>query len=236
MRKRSFRWLMFALVVCVVAAGAVQYARRTVEGRLEARLPQIIGPAQHYRVRLGGVNIATGAARRVTILGERVAMPNAPVVDRLEVRLEDVQVDFQREELRSVAHANARADLLPEDVAIYLNGRQGIEDASVAFAAPNLVTLQFRPEFGGTGLWRGARVEAAGRLVGQGPRVRFEVDQLNVQGVSAGGAAMAPLSRAINPVVDLSRMPGGITITDIRAEPGGLTVRAAGAYPPIPAR
>ncbi len=234
MRRQTNRWSLpgtaLTLAVAALIAGCGKVVERQVEKSMRADLQRLIGPAQDYSVDIRGLNVSSGTASGATVIGQRVQLPDAPVLDRMEVRMSDVRYDIGRKELQSVASASAVARLRPVDIAAFLNTHRNMEDAALSLSAPNEVTISLRPEMSGLSIPSGLKVSATGRLVGDGPRVRFELIRVGAGGLSVGGAVAEAITRGINPIVDLSGMPIGVTIADIRAEDGALTVRATGDY------
>jgi len=230
MRTRMLPWAVLAVAVSV--AGCGQVVEQRVEQNMRRDLQRLIGPAEDYTVDLQGLNVASGTAAGATVTGRRVQLPDAPVLDTMEVRMNDVRYDLARKELQRVASADAVARLRPADVAEFLNRHRNLEDVRLSLSSPNEVTLGMRPELSGLDLPAGLRLSLTGRLVSDGPRVRFELIRVGAAGLSVGGPVADAITRRINPIVDLSSMPIGVNITDIRADSSTLTVNASGTYPP----
>lgn len=229
-RVRGFARMVALLGLGGLLAGCGKVAEQQVEQSMRRDLQRIIGPAQDYSVDIQGLNVSSGTASGATVIGQRVRLPDAPVLDRMEVRMNDVRYDIRRKELQRVASASAVARLRPADLAAFLDTHRNMEDAAVSLSAPNEVTLRLRPEMSGLSIPSSLKLSVTGRLVGDGPRVRFELIRVGAGGFSVGGAVADLLTDRINPIVDLSGMPIGVTINDIRAEDGALTVRATGDY------
>lgn len=226
--------LRIAVPIVVLAAafvGCGKVVEHQVERSMRADLQRLIGPAQDYRVDLRGLNLASGSAAGATVIGERVQLPDAPVLDRMEVQMNDVRYDIGRKELRSVADATAVARLRPDDIATFLEKHRNMAEVRLSVSAPNVVDVSLRPEMSGVGIPAGLRVGVTGRIVGDGPRVRFGLDRVSAAGFGVSGPVADALSRAINPVADLSGLPIGVTINGIDAGDGVLQVRATGSYP-----
>jgi hypothetical protein len=222
--RRSPLWLLLSSLLftgCVPSTGQI-------ERGLEAELPKLLGPADRYDVEIEGLRARSGEASRVTAVGERVRLREAPVVDRLDVELLGVKYDRGEDRLERVERASATARITPLDLADFLEAHRNVREAAVTFAAPNRATIRLRPEVGGIALPRGVTVEVTGRLEPAGRRLHVEVTDVSAAGVSLGRAAASGLADLVNPLVDLSDSPADLRVTDVRVEDGVLRLDATG--------
>lgn len=221
---RSFCYFLLPFLLwtgCVPSTGQI-------ERGLERELPKLLGPADRYDVEIEGLRARSGEAERVTAVGERVRLEEAPVVDRLDVELLGVTYDRGEDRLERVERARATARITPLDLADFLEAHRNVREASVTLDAPNRATIRLRPEVGGIALPRGVTVEVTGRLEPDGRRLRFEVSDVEAAGVNLGRAAASGLSDLVNPLVDLSGTPADLRVTDVRVENGVLRLDATG--------
>lgn len=218
---------LWFLLPSLLFAGCVPSAGQ-IERGLEDELPELLGPADRYDVEIEGLRARSGEASRVTAVGERVQLREAPVVDRLDVELLGVKYDRGEDRLERVERASATARITPLDLADFLEAHRNVREAAVAFDAPNRATIRLRPEVGGIALPRGVTVEVTGRLEPAGRRLHFEVTDVEAAGVNLGQAAASGLADLVNPLVDLSDSPAELRVTDVRVEDGLLRLDATG--------
>ncbi len=223
LRTRTSPLLLFFLTLstgCVPSTGMV-------ERGLERELQTLIGPAEDYDVNIEGLRARAGEANRVVVVGRRVRIADAPVLDRLEADLWGVQYNRDQRRVERVDSASVTALVRPEDMATFLEDNPNLEDVSVAFQAPNTATIQARPTISGFSL--PSAVEISGRLRTEAGTVRYDVTDVRAGGLSAGGALARRLTEAINPVVDLTNSPIGLRVTDVRVENGLLRLDGTGS-------
>ena len=197
------------------------------EREVERILQDAFGPADDYDVRIEGLDSGDGTARRVTVAGDRVRPDGAPVLDRVDAVLDGVRFDRSAKTLERVDRADLTVSVLPDDLAAYLVASGRVEAAEVSFEPPSGIVLRVRPDLAGIPLPAGATVRVAGSLVGEGARVRLDVESVEAVGINLGGAAAGLLEDQVNPLLDLSRS-GGLEVTDITVEDGALRARAEG--------
>lgn len=197
-----------------------------VERGLEGELQELLGPADDYDVQIKGLRARSGEADQVVVVGQRVQMEGAPVLDRLEADLHGVQYDRDQERLERIDSARATAYVEAVDLADYLEESPNLDDVSVVLQPPDLASIQARPTVSGFSL--PGTVEIAGRLRTEAGTVQYEVTEVRAAGVDAGDAVARRLSEAINPVLDLRDTPLGLEVTSIRVEGGALRLDGTG--------
>lgn len=217
-----------ALALALLGLPACSPSTDLVERGIEGELQRVVGPAEAYDVEIEGLRGGDGEADRVTALGERVRLEGAPTVDHIELELLDVRYDRERERLESIGSARARATITASDLAGFLEQQGSVEDADVRLEEPDRVLARLRPDLGGLPLPPGLVVEIAGRVLGSGSHIRFEIAQVDAAGFPFGDELAGSLSRLINPLVDLSEMPIAFEVTAVRVADGELELEAVG--------
>ncbi len=217
--------LLLPALLAVVALTGCDLSGR-VEAEIEAALPDVLGPAARYDATVEGLRLGDGAAEAVTVVGERVARQDAPVVDRLDVVLRGVAFDRSTRRLTRVDDARATARLLPADLGAYLGAQRGISDVELTLAAPDRATVRFRGEIEGVRIPVGAEVQ--GRVRAVDGSVRLDVETVRAAGIGLGGTVARRVSDRINPVVDLTDEDLALRVTGVRVERGALVVEATG--------
>ena len=215
---------IFLVLLAVVAGGCSVSGR--VESEIEGALPAALGPADSYDATVGGVDLGAGTADRISIVGERVAREDAPVVDRLTVELRGVRYDRKTKRIDGAQSARATARVLPLDLADYLARQRGVGDARITLAAPDRATVRVQGEVQGVRLPVAA--EVTGRLEAQGGTVRLVVDDVRAAGIGLGGGIARRLEERINPVIDLTDEALALRVTGVRVEGGELVLEAEG--------
>ncbi len=109
-------WALAAVLVAAIATGCGVHPRRLAEKRVEAQLPQLIGPAKRYRVYLFGRHerMFQGKVKAVRIVGEGVEIQPGLVLRELVVELEEIvyQPDKPLQAQRGVFHATLSDETL----------------------------------------------------------------------------------------------------------------------------
>ena len=213
-----------ALLAALAASGCSVSGR--VESEIEGALPAALGPADAYDATVDGVDLGAGTADRISIVGDRVAREDAPVVDRLTVELRGVRYDRKTKRILGARSARATARVLPLDLADYLARQRGVGDARVTLAAPDRATVRVEGEV--EGLRLPVAAEVTGRLEAAGGTVRLAVDDVRAAGIGLGGALARRLEERINPVVDLTDEALALRVTGVRVEGGELVLDAEG--------
>jgi len=214
-----------AAILALLAAGCPS-GERQVESAIRQELPRLVGPAASYEVDVSGVS-RTGASR-VSATGTRIRVPRAPVIDRAEVRLNDVTYSPARKEVQRIRSANATIRVLPGDLRSFLESQRALQDVTLDLAAPDVASVRARPQIAGLNLPPSAVVSLTGRLRPEGPTVRYEITEASAAGIPLPAQATALITRGINPIVDLRGMPLPLQVTAVRADPRGITLDAAG--------
>jgi hypothetical protein len=187
-------------------------------------LPEQIGPAQAYSVRIphSGTGLLHGAIAWIEIHGEAVQAAEALTVDDLRVRLEDVQFDRRKRAITSVGASAITARVSEESAARYLARRgpdfQNLrftfrENEVIVHAAPALLGLHVPVNVTGQPVLRSERV------------VDFEASRLALGPLSVPQPILSLLEQRLNPIFDLSTLHLPMRITSVGVEPGYAVIR-----------
>jgi len=112
------RCLAVAALLATTACSTYLDAR--AEAALREALLRVVGPAESYDVRVSGASLDGSRFERVRFVGRRIARPDAPVLDRLELDLQDVVVDRAAKSLAAVAATRVALQLKGTDLAVFL--------------------------------------------------------------------------------------------------------------------
>lgn len=216
---------LFAAVLVLAAAGCGRPFGNT-ERRIEARLPELVGPAEEYRVQLSRSTAGAlrGRMRWMNVTGRNVELSPGVNVDRVDLRLEGIRADRRWRRLREIRKAEIKLELSEaslnraldqrspdfRDVQITLtSGRIRVVAPGPLVDAEGPVTIEGEPVLTTptTLYWKRSRV-----AVGE-----FEVPD----------AALRKLEAAFNPLVDLSKLKYPVRLTHVAIGEGNLTVSGA---------
>ena len=170
-----------------------------VQNAIERRLPELIGPAQSYSVAVHGSTrgIMRGRISEVSAQGKGVWAQPDLCLDVLDIRMKDVVADPETESVKSVGEVVFSAAISQESLNRYL-ARTRPDVWSVELVEGEMV-VQGRPK-----VWRlSADVRLNGHLVPKGDKLYFQVDRLQVAGLTTPSIAAGIVEDRINPVLDL---------------------------------
>lgn len=220
--------LRFAVVVTLGVAGCASVVDHRAEQIILSELPRLVGPAREYRVSALGVTPSAGQLQAVRVVGERIARPGSPVIDQANVQLRDVRFDRAEKRVESIGAVDARATVLPRDIASFLDERPGLDAVDVQFYGNGEIAVRAQPSVAGFTLPSGVRVSMRGYLVPEGSRLKLEISDLRAAGFEVGLLPKAALQVLVNPIVDLSSLPALTRISSVRVEGAALVIEASG--------
>ncbi len=219
------------LIIGVGLGGCATTVDRRVEDIVTAELPRIVGPAASYRVEVEGARVSGDLAdlRQVRIIGERVARPKSPVLDRVEVSMLDVVVDRVESRVVELGTADGKVRVLAHDIAAFLDARPGLDNVVVTFHPPYEMTVESQFSVAGYALPAIARGKLRGRLVASKSGLVMEIVDLRLAGFPIGTIPAFVLERLINPLVDLSALPAPLQVTSVEVTQFALLLTASGS-------
>ncbi len=182
---------------------------------IERELPQYVGPADSYDVKIKGLKVQAGSAESVVAVGERVRPEGAPVIERLALDLQNVVYDRKAERLSEIGGVRLTAVIRTDDLADFLEASRNVSEAEVMLRSPNEATIRIRPQLGSLAVPRGVTVDVTGRLVAEGTQLRFDVSDVSAGGFDLSAIAANRLSDLINPLADLHNLPIKAEITSV---------------------
>ena len=139
-----------------------------------------------------------------------------------EVQLDRERLYFRRVVvLEQVKDVDVMAVITQEEVTRYINQNvKGVKNATVIMDKGKMqVTSSFA--FGGLAT---VAITLEGRIVGDGQKIKFVTDRFLLNNAVAGNIGGALLAEI--PLVDLKKVPFGVTVRDIALEQGKLTLYA----------
>lgn len=190
-------------LVIFLAGCANKIVSNVIERRVEEKLPDLIGRADSYEVKVHGgtVAMARGRIQEMTITAAGVQAMDGLKIDDLRVLIKDIIADASTGEVKSLGSVRFIASVSEKSINNYFDktDRKGIRiellrGSLVAYAKPRVLGIP-------------AAVKVTGMLVPDGGRLNFRIDKLKVIGVNVPSIAEDVVEKRINPVVDLSATP-----------------------------
>jgi hypothetical protein len=221
-RWRLCLWLAPFLLLLT---GCDRPVNRSAEGHIRRVMPDILGPAKKYDVRVDGSweRTVRGRLSKVAIDGYEVNLANGLVLDHLRLDLKDLKVDTKNKRVTDVGEVRFTVTVSKPNIDEYLAGETATNDnirrARITLAANNSVTLS--AEWDKLGI--GVPYSLTGPVQVAGPR-RIELDakRLTIVGIPIWGPPLEFLKTKFEAGVDLSNLPFPVQLTEARTEPGKL--------------
>jgi hypothetical protein len=195
----------FAVAAFLATTACSTYLDARAEAALRDALLRVVGPAESYDVRVSGASLDGSRFERVRFVGRRIARPDAPVLDRLELDLQDVVVDRAAKSLAAVAATRVALQLKGTDLAVFL--RRWLGEPQITLAPPDRIAVVGTPRVGGIALGGAGGAELQGRLVGAGTQLFLTIDRIRLGPGEAPPLARVIVERAINPIFDVAEAP-----------------------------
>ncbi|MGQ9807843.1 MAG: LmeA family phospholipid-binding protein [Armatimonadota bacterium] len=229
MRITAFLLLAVAIPLALVAGGCADgIARGKAEKEILNVLPEIIGPADSYQVKVDGSASAMlkGELRGVRITGSNVRPEGLPRLARLEASATDVKVDTRTYRILSAQQATWKGWLDEEELSEMLRDRMPyLQEVSVRVTADYL-EASGRAAYGRVGADGSVRAVPAvrnGREIWLLPR---RVSALGV-GAPVPDWAGQRVASILNPVYVIPTEGLPLTVEKIATEPGLLRLEGS---------
>jgi len=219
-------------LLCLLLGGcAEQIASDIVADKIRARLPEEIGPARVYRVRVSQQALdktIRGRIRWIKIEGEEVEADEGLVVDSIHIELKNVDYDRRRGVLRHIESAHFEGRISETHLNAYVARRiPRAEDISIRIR-PESIQASASPKLLGLPI----RVWVAGKLqLLDDKRVSFVPDELSVVGINLPEGWSRKLADRLNPLIDLNHTTIPVRLESITVEPAALKVIGSVIYP-----
>lgn len=223
------RLLMFFLAIALLGAVAAEFILPQATSLAVAQgMTELVGSSEIKAqvIKRPAVAMVTGSFDQITVDAANAKIDKI-IFRQLKAELKDVQLDRQRLYLNrqavieQVGEVNVLAVLTQEEVARYLNQQvKGVKNATVSIDQGKM-TAQSSFVLGG---FATVAVGLEGRVIQDGQIVKFVTDRflLNNSPVgSIGGIGLAEI-----PLLDMKKLPFGVTVRDIMLEQGKLTLHA----------
>lgn len=224
--------LILVLIACLFVGGcAGDVVRSKVEKGIANALPEYLGPAKEYKVRVDGSaqGLVGGKLKRLYIEGTDVQLDPNLIVRYLYVEMDDVKFDTGSRELKSVSGTSFQATVAEAAVNRYLHETRDSNAEMTVSLQPGKINVSLIPRFLGIDVL----VAIAGRLVlAGGDKVNFLPDNTAVAHLKMPGFAVNKVMDRVNPVLDMSVMKFPVTLQDIRVKKGAVVIKGRANFDP----
>jgi hypothetical protein len=204
--------------------------RGNVEKRIAKRLRSLIGPADHYRVRIletRDAELVVGSIRRLEIEATNVIAGGQLRLDLLQLSAEGLRFRGGPDDLAAVRKSRVAVRISEASLNQYLERAQARHRARVLLR-DGFVTL-----FGTLRVLAAeVPIEARGRLeIEAGERLLFRADQVVAPDLRLPGSGASLVERRLNPLVDLRRIDWPIRLVAVHVVSGSATLEGALTLP-----
>jgi hypothetical protein len=213
------------LIALLALTGCDRPVNRSAEGHIRRAMPDILGPAKKYDVRVEGGWDRTiqGRLSKVAVDGYDVQVANGLLFDHLRLDLKDVRVDTQKKRVKDIREVRFTVTISKANIDEYLAGEAGNDDtirkARIQLNANNSVTLSAERVVLGVGV----PFSLTGPIrVGGAKRIELDAQRLTFIGIPVWGPPLEWLKTHFEAAVDLAHLPFPVQLTEARTEPGHL--------------
>jgi hypothetical protein len=223
-RARPFRLLVLLFGLVAIVSGCTRAINHAAERRIRDELPDLIGPARRYQVRVEGSagRAAHGRLQRVIVDGDDVQLSNGLLLDQLHLELKNVEADLDSKSLRHVDSARFTAVIGEAGLDEFLAGEapegETIRKTHVALDN-NTVTLSAERVVLGVGI--PFHVTGPLRIIGP-QKIEIDSDRLTVAGLPISGLPLRFLKERFESAIDLSTLPLPVHVEAVQTTKGKL--------------
>lgn len=223
--------IVICLLVGLFAGGCGRPAERVAERRINALLPQFLGPADRWTSRVSDnpLALARGRLRRVRVDGDNVRVSDSLTLDHLTLHVSDLRVDTKQQRISGVGGVRFSATLSETNVNRYLRARRpDIPGLSVSLGRGE-ARVSARPEVAGLlGVPLSVRGTLRPRLSDGGvasSQLDFVPGGGAVSVVPVPSAALRFVAERVNPLIDLAVLKAPLRVEQVAIEPGQARIQ-----------
>ncbi len=232
--KRTHLSIALLLILGLLLTGCTRPINRTAESRIREVLPDIVGQAKSYEVRIDNAWERTlqGKLTRVDIEGTEVHFRNGLILDNLSLVLQGVVIDVGSRKLRKIRETDFSITIGEKNLNEYLVD-EVIDGETLrkirVLLQDNRVTVKGERVVLGVGV----PFEISGNLLIKSATIlELETSRLRVVGIPFSGKILQFLKRRIENAVDLSQISFPMVLNEVKVTPGKLTL--SGKANPMP--
>ncbi len=205
--------------------------QREAERKLESRLGDLLGPADHYRVRIRRTpngDLVRGRVRRLEANGTGVFARRQIHLESLALVLDEVRYDGTRPFLVSIGRSELSVTFTERAFNDYLQLRHARYDPVVGFE-DGTVRVRITYPF----LGKPTVIRAVGRLVVQDQqRLVFDADSVDTSFLNAPRFGEKFVEDRVNPLLDLARIGFPARLEGVDVLRGRVRARGVAVIPP----
>lgn len=214
------------LLALLIPGCTTHYLKGRLEKRIADRLRTLIGPANHYTVRIEktrDAELVLGRLRRITVEGRGVVIGGVIRLEMLSMEAEGIRFRGGPDRLDRVRRSHLAVELTEAALNDYLS-RERPQDAAQVTLREGEMTLKGILRLLGTPV----PVEARGSLViTDGRQLNFRAREVHAPSVplSDGGAKF--VERQVNPLIDVGRLQWPVRLDAARLLPGKVVLEGS---------
>ncbi len=221
--------LLLPLLLCAGCGGANPF--RAVERSIQAELPRLIGPADHYQVRVSrsGASLVAGRIPWIEIEGRSVRAIEGLDLDELRVRLDEVRFSRGDHQVREIGSTRFQARISAAAVTRFVHRRGPIlRDVEVRFVPGGVQVHGARPLLGIS-----VPFEIEGTPVLRGmTTIDFDASRIAILRLGLPEFAVQRIEARLNPLIDLAALPLPLRLAAVRIEGDHAIVSGTAALTP----
>jgi len=225
--KSSFRVLQSALIcalsIALLSGCAGNKIRREVEKGIAKVLPEKIGPAKSYDVKVWAstMKILDGKLDSVDIVGKDVKLPNGLKLAELDVTVKDIRFDPRSREVKSCGETTYSATLSEEELGLYLKRTFPDVPALAVDLKTDRIGVAASPSM--TGIRVNIKAEATLDIEKQ-RFLTLGLRKVTVAGVPTPGFARDYIATKVNPVFDADEIGFDAKISSAKIKDEAVTL------------
>ena len=197
--------------------------------RLNALLPEYLGPAQKYTTTVDADSagaIMRGRFRKVHIEGIGVQVNPKMTIDRLQLDFAEVEVDTKAKKLRSIGGATFACSLSGENLNRYVQAQRPDVNGLKASLTRTGILINAAPQ--DPFKLVAVPIAVEGKLIPHGgAKMDFKPNMAKVSILSIPGFALDFIQARLNPLVELSGMAIPVKVESADVRDGYLTITGA---------
>lgn len=218
-----------AVIIAVAAVSAIlggctnEYVTERVEKGIAKKLPELIGPAESYKVDVDGstARMMKGKINRIEITAYKVKPANKYYLDELNIVLTGVRADPDKQTLESVEKTVFTATITEPSLNKYLREtRPDLKDLKIDLRSSQML-VHTRP----AAYKLSASVDLLGKLqIASSRLLNFKVNRLTVAGLKTPQFAANYVEDKINPVLDVVSFGFPAKLQSVNVTPEKVTL------------
>ncbi len=228
------RWVALTISLVGSTGCSTAVVRRSVERRVVARLPEILGPAEHYRVEIRGSRdpeLVRGRVKHLEIEGIGIRAREQFDLRRLTLSIDGLRYEGVEPYVVSIEQSRLVIEFTDQALNDYLQARRARYEPRVRFGHDRVEVALTYPFLG-----KPTPLTAAGHFrIEDGKRLVFVATEAQVPFLPNQPEFQHKfVEERVNPLLDLGRIEFPARLDSIRLSPGLLTAQGSAVVPRPP--